>query len=104
MKRLLTLTNAGLLVMVAGLLVAGLTYSLSNRNDEFLEEGLIRQGRVISLHEAGTHPDSEIKDSVRVQANLASSDDETLISIVEVEIPPETFAETEVGSQISLLL
>ena len=103
-KRLLNSTNSGLLVIIAGLLVAGLTYRLSNRNDEFLEEGLLRQGRVISLHQTGTHPDSGIKDSVRVQANLANSDDKTLISIIEVEIPPEIFAKTEVGSQIPLLL
>ncbi len=103
-KQLLTLTNAGLLVIVAGLVVAALTFGLSNRNDRFLEEGIARQGRVISLHKAGTHTDSEDKDSVRVRANLANSDNETLISIVEVKVPPETFEETEVGSQIPLLL
>lgn len=101
-KPLLNLTNAGLLVIVAGLVVAGLTANLSKRNDEFLKEGLTRPGRVISLHEAG--PDSKTNDSVKVRANLASSEDETLISIVEVEVPAETFHETEVGSQIPLLV
>jgi len=101
-KQLLNLTNAGLLVIVAGLVVAGLTVNLSKRNDEFLKEGLTRPGRVISLHEAD--PDSKTNASVKVRANLASSEEETLISIVEVEIPAETFHETEVGSQISLLV
>lgn len=99
-KQLLNLTNAGLLVIVAGLVVAGLTFNFAQRNGEFLEDGLTRHGRVISLHQA----DSADADSVRVQANLASSDNETLMSIVEVQIPPEIFEETEVGDRITLLL
>ena len=103
-KRLLTLTNAGLLAIVAGLVVAGLTFNFTNHNDEFLENGLTRQGRIISIRESSTHPDSKIRHTAQIQANLASSDADTLISIVEVDIPPDFFAEIEVGSQLPLFI
>lgn len=97
-KRLLTLTSAGLLVIVAGLVIAGLTLNFTNLNDEFLEKGIPRQGRVISIQ------DSEIQNTIQVRANLANSGNETLISIVKIEVPSDFFAETEVGSQIPLLI
>ena len=42
-KRLLNLTTVGLLVIVAGGVVAGFTFNFTKRNNEFLEKGLSRQ-------------------------------------------------------------
>jgi hypothetical protein len=53
-KRLLNLNTVGLLVIVAGVVVAGLTFNFTKRNNEFLENGLTRQGRIISFHESST--------------------------------------------------
>ena len=104
MKRLLNLTSAGLLAIFAGIVVAGLTFTLTKRNNEFLENGLTRQGRIISVHESNTAPDSEVQHTAQIQANLASSEEDTLLSIVEVDIPPDFLAKLEIGSQIPLLV
>ncbi|MDA7527193.1 DUF3592 domain-containing protein, partial [Akkermansiaceae bacterium] len=103
-KRLLNLTTAGLLVIVAGGVVAGFTFNFSKLNNEFLEKGLSRQGRIISVHESSTAPDTKVRHTAQIQANLATSEEDALISIVEVNIPPNFSAELEIGSQIPLLV
>ncbi|MDB4445109.1 hypothetical protein N9156_02135, partial [Akkermansiaceae bacterium] len=70
-KRLLNLTTAGLLVIVAGGVVAGFTFNFSKLNNEFLEKGLSRQGRIISVHESSTAPDTKVRHTAQIQANLA---------------------------------
>lgn len=99
-KRILNLTAGGLLVIGLGVIVAGLTIWFSSSNDRFLEEGLTREGRIISRH----HSDSEPKHTLRVRADISTDANEVLTRIVEVEVPAETFTQSPVGSQIALLI
>ena len=103
-KRLLNLNTVGLLVIVAGVVVAGLTFNFTKRNNEFLENGLTRQGRIISFHESSTASDTKVRHTAQIQANLATSEEDALISIVEVDISPDFSDELEIGSQIPLLV
>jgi hypothetical protein len=103
-KRLLNLTTVGLLVIVAGGMVAGLTFHFTKLNDESLEQGLSRQGRIISIYESSTAPDTKVRYTAQIQADLATSEEDTLISIVEVDIPRDFSAELAIGSQIPLLV
>ena len=103
-KRLLNLNTVGLLVIVAGVVVAGLTFNFTKRNNEFLENGLTRQGRIISFHESSTASDTKVRHTAQIQDNLATSEEDALISIVEVDISPDFSDELEIGSQIPLLV
>ncbi|MGB1888933.1 MAG: DUF3592 domain-containing protein, partial [Akkermansiaceae bacterium] len=103
-KRLLNLTTVGLLVIVAGGMVAGLTFHFTKLNDESLEQGLSRQGRIISIYESSSAPDTKVRYTAQIQADLATSEENTLISIVEVDIPRDFSAELAIGSQIPLLV
>ena len=103
-KRLLNLTTVGVLVFVAGGIVAGLTFHFTKLNDEFLEKGLSRQGRIISIYESSSAPDTKVRYTAQIQADLATSEENTLISIVEVDIPRDFSAELAIGSQIPLLV
>jgi len=99
-KRIFTLTTGGLLVIVLGVIVAGLTFWLSNETDQFLKEGITREGRIISRHDSPTGPTQ----TLRVRADIATKAHEVLIRIVEVEVPGDTLEESPVGSQIALLI
>lgn len=103
-KRLFNLTNAGLLAIVAGIIVAGLKFNSTKRDNEFHRNGLTRQGRIISLNESSSPSNSKIQHTAQIQVNLASSKENTLVRIVEVDIPPDFSAKTEVGSKVSLLI
>lgn len=99
-KRICNLTTGGLLVIVLGVVVAGLTIWFSSKNARFLEQGITREGRVISQHD----PDSGSEHTLRVLANLSIDPDTVLARIVEVKVPARALEDSPVGSQIPLLI
>ncbi len=99
-KRVFTLTTGGLLVIVLGIIVAGLTLWLSEINERFLKDGITREGRIISRHDSPTDP----KQTLNVRADISTNANEVLIRIVKVEVPVDIFEESPVGSKIALLI
>ena len=100
----LSFTNAGIIAVILGLVFMGLSSHHSNQNDEFLERGLLRTGRVISQQDPRDPASQHSGYLLRVITNISPNVSESDIQIIEVEVTGKEFKKATVGVQLKLIL
>lgn len=100
----LSLTNGGVLVVMLGLIIAGLSSHFSSKNDEFLERGLLRAGRVVSAKNPKDQPNGSPKYALRIMTNVSPEVTGTDMKIIEVGVDGGEFKKASVGSQLKLII
>ncbi|MFT6178867.1 MAG: hypothetical protein ACJAQT_001475 [Akkermansiaceae bacterium] len=100
----LSLTNGGIIVILLGLIVAGLSSHLSGKNDEFLEHGLLRAGRIVSAHPPKNQLENSPKYALRIMTNVSPDVSGIDMQIIEVGVKDGEFKKASVGSQLKLII
>jgi len=96
----LSLTIGGILALIVGLIFIGRSFHHSGQNDEFLERGLLREGRVVSHEEPGADSDYAFRLMTNVSPEVTGAD----MQILEVEVKEGDFEKAPVGALVKLVL
>ncbi len=96
----LSLTNGGILAILLGLIFLGIGSYHSGKNDEFLERGLLREGRVVSHQKSDHSPEYVLRLMTNVSHKVTGAD----MQIIELEVKDRDFEKAPVGSLVKLVL
>lgn len=96
----LSLTTGGILALLLGLTFLAVSSNQSGKNDEFLERGLLREGRVVSQQQ---ETDSQ-KPLLRLMTNVSPEVTGADMQIIPLEIKKSDLEKAPVGSLIKLIL
>jgi hypothetical protein len=93
-------STGGILALFLGFLFIGLSSHHSQQNDEFLERGLLREGRVVSHDDADGGTPSLLRIMTNVSPKVSGAD----MQIIEVKVKKGDIQKAPVGSLLNLVL
>ena len=95
-----SLIAGGILAIIIGFVFIGRSSYQSGQNDEFLERGLLREGRVVSHQSPASHSDYALRLKTNVSPEVTGTD----VKILEVEVKKGDFEKAPVGAFVKIVL